>query len=158
MSNLILVMDPEQLDQIDELGLEQAAIQKIMDDHRKRYNQVARAVWALTLAGGTDFRGFHAVVLRLVSENKVIEALRRDLDQQIINVAAALPDLTDLNDGGCINCLDVDNDQGEPNGLEPTSEMSVNEAPNFNGLDTDMDQMGPNDLHVAEGDMQPFAS
>ncbi|BEJ10802.1 hypothetical protein CspHIS471_0102240 [Cutaneotrichosporon sp. HIS471] len=153
MSNLILVMDPEQLVQIDELGLEQAFIQKMMDDHRERYNQVARSVWARTLAGETDFSDFHEVVLRLISENKVIEALRRDFDQQIINMAVALPELTDLTDGGCINCLDVDDAQGELNGLDPMCEMSVNEAPNFNGLDKGMDQIRLNDLHVAERDM-----
>ncbi len=105
MSNFILVMTPDNLAQVDRLQHEYAALQGMMDDLTTRYNGIARAVWADTLAGRTDFAGFHDPILRIYSELEVWHALRRELYQQSIEAALALPELTDLDDA-CVFCLE----------------------------------------------------
>jgi hypothetical protein len=105
MPNFILAMTPDNLDQIDHLQHEYAALQAMMDDLTARYNDIARAVWADTLAGRTDFTEFHDPILRIYSELEVWHALRRELYQQSIEAALALPELTDLDDG-CVFCLE----------------------------------------------------
>ncbi|CAK9785279.1 hypothetical protein CC85DRAFT_302117 [Cutaneotrichosporon oleaginosum] len=106
MSDFVLVMDPEHLEQIDKVRKEFDLLQYTFDDIVERYNCMARAVWERTLAGQTTFTEFHWSLKQIAEEWQEWLDLRDHVHQLAVDAAIALPELTELRPDRCIYCID----------------------------------------------------
>ncbi|GMK59611.1 hypothetical protein CspeluHIS016_0802170 [Cutaneotrichosporon spelunceum] len=112
-----------------------------MDDHRARYNVIACTVWERTQAGDTDFTDFHDILLALIYENEIIEAIRYEFDQRFIALTDRLGQHTDLKDFGladCFRCLDAADTICQA--LDDLAQAVFNMCRNYEGRDKDQGQ------------------